>query len=117
MSEPLDSASIAPVSSTPHNVLRANVRTQLPTPSEGARIWFENTKSGHEHGGSGWEFGVCLWSPSKNRGGKDWYRVMREVRKGDLILHSCDGDFHCVSHAKGACQERSDEPPKPAEWA
>jgi 5-methylcytosine-specific restriction protein B len=93
------------------------VPKELPPPPEGAGIWFENTKSAHEHGGPGWEFGTCLWSPSRDRGGKDWYNAMREVRKGDLIVHSCDGEFRGVSYAKGAYQERQDEPPKPAEWA
>ena len=30
-----------------------------------ANIWLENTKSAHQHGGHGWEFGTCVWSPSK----------------------------------------------------
>jgi hypothetical protein len=83
---------------------------------EGVRIWFENTKSAHEHGGPGWEFGTCLWSPSKAKGGVDWYKAMREVRQGDLVLNCCDGSLSGTSFAKDKCQERSDEPPKPGSW-
>src|SRR4051794_38270735 len=53
-------------------------------------IWVENTKSVHQHGGQGWEFGKCLWSPSRSSHGKDWYGVMRRVAPGDLIIHLCD---------------------------
>ena len=47
----------------------------------------EITKSKHKHGGEGWEFGTCLWSPSRNRAGGDRYSLMREPRAGDLVLH------------------------------
>jgi 5-methylcytosine-specific restriction endonuclease McrA len=50
-------------------------------------VYIEITKSEHGHGGIGWEFGTCLWSPSKDRRGGDRYGVMREPVKGDLILH------------------------------
>jgi 5-methylcytosine-specific restriction protein B len=43
--------------------------------------------------------------------------MMREVRKGDLILHANDGDFCGTSYAKSSCQERQDEPPNPGKWA
>jgi len=37
-------------------------------------VWLEITKTSHHHGGKGWEFGTCLWSPSKTTDGKDYYR-------------------------------------------
>ena len=40
-------------------------------------IWIEITKSEHKHGGYGWEFGTCLWSPNRNRAGSDSYSLMR----------------------------------------
>ena len=92
------------------------VRKELPLPPAGARIWFENTKSSHNHGGAGWEFGTCLWSPSRDRGGKDWYKAMREVRKGDLVLNVRDKQLSGVSFVAEACQERDDEPPEPGDW-
>ena len=50
-------------------------------------IWVEITKSEHKHGGDGWEFGTCLWSPSKNRAGNDRYGIMREPKQGETVLH------------------------------
>jgi hypothetical protein len=90
---------------------------ELPSPPDGSRIWFENAKSNHDHGGPGWKFGTCLWSPSKDKGGGDWYWAMREVRKGDLVINVCDNYFHGISFAAGAATERNDEPPNPDPWA
>ena len=50
-------------------------------------IWIEITKNVSNHGGRGWEFSTCLWSPSKNKSGKDYYRIMRIPQKGDLVIH------------------------------
>jgi len=91
--------------------------SELPPLPEGARVWFENTKASHEHGGAGWEFGTCLWSPSRDGGGKDWYKAMREVRKGDLVINTCDKELRGISYAKGAFEERNDEPPLAGQWA
>ena len=52
-----------------------------------ASIRVEITRSDHEHGGPGWEFGTCLWSPARNRAGGDRYSLMREPRNGDRVLH------------------------------
>ena len=87
------------------------------TEQHGSRIWFENTKSAHRHGGVGWEFGTCLWSPSKDKGGKDWYKAMRDVRAGDVVLNVCDKELHGASIAKGNFEERKDEPPEPGDWS
>lgn len=50
-------------------------------------VFVEITKSEHEHGGKGWEFGTCLWSPTTNRSGADRYSIMRAPVRGDLTLH------------------------------
>ncbi len=89
----------------------------LPEISNNCRIWFENTKSSHKHGGEGWELGTCLWSPSKDRGGKDWYASMRSVEPGDLVLNVSDNYLHGTSIVASPCTERSDEPPHPGDWA
>ncbi len=51
------------------------------------RTYVEITKSEHDHGGVGWEFGTCLWSPSRNETGHDRYSLMREPRKNDHVIH------------------------------
>ncbi len=50
-------------------------------------VWVEITKIKPEHGISGWEFGTCLWVPSRTRNGHDRYSLMRKPQKGDLVLH------------------------------
>jgi hypothetical protein len=71
---------------------RPNHAIELPeTPS--AAVWIEDTKSAHGHGGPGWEFGSCLWSPSRADGGIDYYALMREPAPGDLVIHFNDGEI------------------------
>lgn len=60
----------------------------LPEASGYRAMWLETTKSAHHHGGAGWEFGTCLWSPSLNKSGARYYNVMKEPRRGDLVLHN-----------------------------
>jgi 5-methylcytosine-specific restriction protein B len=36
-------------------------------------------------------FGVALWSPQAGSDGRDTYRLMREVKPGDLVFHFVDG--------------------------
>lgn len=59
--------------------------------NKGQQVFVELTNS--EHGGEGWDFGECLWSPvycfvkgieSTN---KSW-KIMETVNPGDLIIHS-----------------------------
>jgi hypothetical protein len=36
----------------------------------------KKTKSSLSHGGAGWEFGSCLWSPTTDKSGKKIYKNM-----------------------------------------
>jgi hypothetical protein len=63
-------------------------------------VFIEITKSSHKHGGLGWEFGTCLWSPTKNRAGQDRYSLMREPTKGDLILHFYNHSWNNITETK-----------------
>ena len=105
----------------------------LPALSKGKPIWIEVTRAEHEHGGDGWEFGTCLWSPSAAKpepgssSGRDIYRPMREVQSGDLILHFYHNTWErkggphfrlcAYSYAAAPVQETKAEPPKAADWA
>lgn len=89
-------------------------------------IYIEITKSDHGHGGEGWEFGRCLWSPSKNRAGSDRYSLMRKPKKGDLVLHFYkdhweDGIIEtrlCGSSiVKKSFIETKEKPSTPGEWS
>jgi hypothetical protein len=90
---------------------------ELPSmpPSE---IWIENTKSAeHQHGGPGWEFGICLWSPSANKSGADAYSLMREPKTHDLVIHIDNGEFVGWSNIASPFKELRDSPPSPGAWA
>src|SRR3984957_12348971 len=83
-----------------------------------ARVWIEDTKTAaHGHGGSGWDFGSCLWSPSSSKSGTDRYSTMRELKTDDLVIHFNDGDLVGWSQVAAPFQEVKDAPPNPGEWA
>ncbi|MBH42941.1 MAG: hypothetical protein CL787_05425 [Chloroflexi bacterium] len=88
-------------------------------------VWIEITKADHGHGGVGWEFGTCLWSPTADRSGRDRYAVMREPHIGDLVLHfyndvwegSTETRLAGTSTVATQYQEITNEPPTPGPWA
>lgn len=88
--------------------------------------YIEITKSKHAHGGEGWEFGTCLWCPSKNRAGHDRYSLMRKPRSGDRVIHMYhqlwpdgveDTRLAGISTIARSLREVSEEPPSPGDWA
>ena len=88
-------------------------------------VFVEITKMDHGHGGAGWEFGTCLWSPTKNRVGADRYSLMREPVRGDLVLHFLhdqwpegeDTRLSGSSRVARPVRETPEEPPSPGDWA
>lgn len=82
------------------------------------RVWIEDTKTAaHGHGGPGWEFGSCLWSPSAYQGGSDSYALMREPQIDDLVIHINNGDLVGWSYVSAPFRELTDGPPSPGQWA
>ena len=79
-------------------------------------VWLERTRSDHAHGGHGWELGSCLWSPATDRAGTDRYRVMREVRIGDVVFHLVDSILVGESVVATVCRTVNQEPPSPGPW-
>ena len=75
------------------------------------------------HGGEGWAYTECLWSPTLNRAGsrQGWWELHRNVREDDQILHLRGKGRHAVFSALSRClskvQIRKDKPPRPGEWA
>jgi hypothetical protein len=51
-------------------------------------IYLEMSRD-EEHGGAGWGFTECLWSPSRKSNGSHWshWDLLMSVKKGDTILH------------------------------
>ena len=91
-----------------------------------ARVWIETTRAYHQHGGAGWEFGSCLWSPARNKAGRDSYALMRAPEAGDTVYHFYDNEwddgveemrFCAVSKVANKVVERADEPPLAGDWA
>jgi hypothetical protein len=90
-----------------------------------AAVYVEITKADHGHGGPGWEFGTCLWSPTRNRAGADRYSIMRRPELGDLVLHFYaqhwpDGRYESRlagrSLVAAQARETADAPPSPGDW-
>jgi hypothetical protein len=96
-----------------------------PYGSQG-NVWVELTRSEHHHGGAGWEFGTCLWSPSVDKAGHDRYAIMRQPMAGDLVLHIYHDTWNGAVAESRLCgssrvkaQHRAvrEEPPAPGEWS
>jgi len=96
--------------------LRNSDTAGLPKTLAG-QVWIEDANTAHDHGGPGWEFGSCLWSPSSAKGGVDYYSLMREPKAGDYVIHFSDSVIVGWSRVAEGFQERTDPPPNPAEWA
>jgi hypothetical protein len=101
-------------SSLPTPVLKRKRRT-TGTDTEPA-VWIEFTRSSHQHGGPGWEFGTCLWSPSRSKDGRDTYLAMRLLRVGDPVLHFLDSRLVGTSHVSARYREVTQPPPIPGPW-
>ena len=74
------------------------------------------------HGGEGWDLGEALWSPTLSRGGVDTWKTMREVNKGDIVIHSIATNsirhrFYGLSQAISQHYIVEDEPLIPGIWS
>ena len=82
--------------------------------------WIEITNP--VHGGNGWEFGTCLWSPVYNNGGAKSWEIMTQIKPGDIVYHLLKSNnpkrYSFVAHSRVAnkAQTISDEPPEPDRW-
>ncbi|WP_187317135.1 HNH endonuclease [Hymenobacter puniceus] len=97
----------------------------LPDFVTSVNTWVEITSSNHGHGGPGWEFGTCLWSPRVDESGAKRYQVMLQPQVGDLVLHfykhNWDGgaahtQLCGFSSVKATCRVISTPPPSPGRW-
>lgn len=85
------------------------------------KYWIEITNP--VHGGLGWEFGTCLWSPVHDRSGKKAWKMMEEVEPGDVIFHflkpTKQQGHHFWGHsvAEDSAQIINHPPPEPLQWA
>ena len=93
-----------------------DIRPKAAVSDQGRAVWLEMTQSSHRHGGPGWEFGTCLWSPSQSRTDTDSYAIMRKPEEGDRVLHSQDSAFVGESVVSQRWREVAEEPPSAAPW-
>lgn len=74
------------------------------------------------HGGGGWGFGECLWSPTRKTNNTRWsfWDTLLEVRIGDSVLHlrgkGAKAAFVGVSTAASNGFETVERPPFPGQW-
>lgn len=102
-------------------VIEMREEVELPTLALGQRVFVEVTKAGNKLPGGAWELGAALWSPTRNRTGADRYKVMREPRVGDVVIHfveETEGSWITGrSWVARPYRELDDEPPLPGPWA
>jgi len=85
-------------------------------------MWLEMSRE-PTHGGVGWEFGTCVWSPSRKQQGGRWpfWELLLKVRQGDTIFHLRGINEHAafvgysVADTDGYSTTR--RPPEPGDWA
>jgi putative restriction endonuclease len=84
-------------------------------------VWLEMSRD-EAHGGSGWEFTTCLWSPTRKRKRESWpyWDLLLRVRQGDTVFHlrGSEGEAKFVgfSTAAGDGSTTTRRPPEPGDW-
>lgn len=83
-------------------------------------IWIETTQEDHNHGGLGWEYGSCLWSPTTNKAGQKIYELMNSPRPNERVVHfykiGSKRYFHGLSRVSKSCVLTQTQPPSPGKW-
>jgi len=90
----------------------------LPELKSDQNVYIEITNK--VHGGLGWDFSSCLWSPVYDRGRAKAWKIMEKVNVGDIILHLLkekDG-YHWagVSVVEAPLYHLDTIPPIPDRW-
>ena len=85
------------------------------------RKFIETTSDNNNHGGAGWEYGTCLWSPIEDKGGAKIYELMHVPNKDDLIIHFYDEKgtryIHGQSYVEKTCYITTTKPPNPSRYS
>lgn len=84
-------------------------------------LWLEMSRD-ETHGGGGWSFTKCLWSPTHKRDGSRWafWDTLMQVKKGDQVLHLRGVKPHSLfvgySTAELDGYVADSQPPEPLDW-
>lgn len=91
----------------------------LPQIRENQNIYIEITNL--QHGGLGWELGTCLWSPKYSKSFSQTWKLMKQVKIDDIIIHLVKLDnqyyFYGISTVSSELIETNEEPPLSDKWA
>ena len=85
-------------------------------------MWLEMSRD-IAHGGTGWGFTECLWSPSHKKSSGKWafWDSLLRVQKGDIVFHlqgkTHDACFMGYSIADLNGYKTFERPPEPKEWS
>ncbi len=93
------------------NMMENVVESGVPT----RNTWLEVSRGTTEHGGPGWELGVCLWSPTTKQWGG--YRYMLDPLADDCVIHCFNGMLVGMSRVARPCYETGLQPPLAGRWA
>lgn len=85
-------------------------------------IWLEMSRD-EVHGGEGWSFTKCIWSPTRKKGTNSkslfWGNILC-VKKGDVVIHlrgkGAKAAFVGFSTVVGNGYETKSRPPQPGAW-
>lgn len=83
--------------------------------------WIEMSRD-PVHGGGTWDFGACLWSPTRTQDGRRWayWSALQDVQPGDQIVHlrgqQPNANFVGTSIAETPAHVTSERPPDPGPW-
>ncbi|QNA44667.1 McrB family protein [Lacibacter sediminis] len=80
----------------------------MPLSKESRKVWIEKTlvEGRNDREDGNYALGKMMWSPQKDKRGADIYSLMREVEKGDVIIHLTNNNaFTGVSRVRSKYKE------------
>ena len=83
-------------------------------------IWLEMSRD-EVHGGDGWEFGRCVWSPTHKKNGSRWafWSLILDSKVDDIVIHlqgKNNAAFVGYSTVSSNGIESANQPPEPGDW-
>ena len=81
------------------------------------QVWIEAASGRDNHGGVGWEFGRCIWSPAQDRLGRTQkYGIMNAPSVGDPVINCSAGLIVGISRVCRSAESTTSGPPNPGAW-
>jgi hypothetical protein len=81
------------------------------------QVWIEAASGRDDHGGEGWEFGRCVWSPAHDRLGRTQkYGIMSAPCVGETVINCSAGEIIGISRISRLAETTTSGPPNPGAW-